>query len=72
MDDQRRVQEARDMPLHDLTLSTLKVMAATTSDQARVLAGTDASAGAWLYTLPSSQLGTHLSNESSEDEASGG
>jgi len=72
MDDQRGVQETREMPLHDLTLSTLKVTAATTTGQVRLLVGTDASAVAWLNALPSSQLGTHLSNESSEDEERGG
>jgi len=58
------VQEAWEMPLHELTLSTLKLTATTPTDQARILAATDANAGSWLNALPSPQLGTHLPNES--------
>jgi len=64
MDDQRGVQETWEMPLHDLTFSTLRVTAATPNDKARLLIETDANAGAWLNALPSPQLGTRHSNES--------
>jgi len=58
------VQEAWEMPLQELTLSTLKITATTPTDQARLLAGTDVNAGGWLNALPSPQLGTHLPDES--------
>ncbi|OXA61805.1 RFX-like transcription factor daf-19 [Folsomia candida] len=56
-------QSAWESPLQLLTTQKLHERATEPADKARLLAAIQPHAGAWLKTLPSPQLGTHLPNE---------
>lgn len=55
------MQSAWEGPLHSITFKNLRDRATGPEDMARLLAVTQPHA--WLHTLPSPQLGTHLPNE---------
>ena len=63
-EEHRISQAAWEMPINVRLGKQLLQNAPSVEDAARLLAGTQPEAGAWLGVLPSPQLGTHLSNES--------
>ena len=59
----RKVQKFWEEPMNKIKSAQLMSLAASPEDKARLISSSSPESGSWLHTLPSPQLGTHLSNE---------